>query len=275
MLSPAATEILAWSVLAFLALLLVARFVIYYRKYDLWWSQAPFHVLNLVYTRVVWRTKIIGQLPPNSIGGAVIICNHTCPIDPAFIQLAATRLPHWMVAREYSRHWAMGWIFRLLWAIPVNRSGVDTASTKAAIQFAKKGDLVGLFPEGRINDTDQLLLPGRPGAALIALKAEVPVIPCYIHGAPYDGTEWGCFFMPAKVTVHIGKPLDISCYFGLEPDKHVLEELTKLFMVEIAKLAGVPDYQPQLAGRFKPVNDERPVAAVAHSGELLSAQPPK
>ena len=37
------------------------------------------------------------------------------------------------------------------------------------------------------------------GAALIALKARAPVIPCYIHGAPYDDTALGCLLMPAAV----------------------------------------------------------------------------
>lgn len=264
MLSPAETKILAWSVLALLALVPAVRFVLHYRRLELWWSQAPFYALNVIWCRMLWRTTVIGRLPLDQVRGAVIVCNHSCPIDPAFIQLTSPRLPHWMVAREYSRQWGMAWIFKLLWAIPVNRSGVDTASTKAAIQFAKNGDLVGLFPEGRINDTDQLLLPGRHGAALIALKAEVPVIPCYIEGAPYDGTAWGCFFMPAKVTVHIGRLIDISCYYGLEPDKHVLDELTKIFMIEIARLAGVEDYQPQVAGRLpKPVDEEQPIAAGA------------
>ena len=52
-----------------------------------------------------------------------------------------------------------------------------------AIRYAQEGGLVGLFPEGRVNTTDELLLPGRPGAALIALRARVPVIPCYVQGA--------------------------------------------------------------------------------------------
>jgi len=106
-------------------------------------------------------------------GRAVIVCNHRSPLDPAYVQLALPRLAHWMVAREYSLQPGMSWLFRLLWAIPVNRGGVDTASTKAAIRFAQQGDLVGLFPEGRINDTPAVLLPGRPGAALIALRAGV------------------------------------------------------------------------------------------------------
>ncbi|MBL9122747.1 MAG: 1-acyl-sn-glycerol-3-phosphate acyltransferase [Planctomycetaceae bacterium] len=214
------------------------------------WAQLPFYPLLQLYGRVIWRTTISGPLPVADHQGAVIVANHRSAIDPAFVQLAANRLGHWMVAREFCTIWGLGWVFRILWAIPVNRGGVDTAATKAAIRFAEEGDLVGLFPEGRINTTDDVLLPGRPGAALIALKARVPVIPCFIHGAPYDGTTFGCFFMPARVHVAVGQPIDISAYYGREGEKEVLEELTLRFLKEMAKLAGQPDFQPRLAGRF-------------------------
>jgi 1-acyl-sn-glycerol-3-phosphate acyltransferase len=155
-----------------------------------------------------------------------------------------------MVAREYCVHPAIGWFLRICGAIPVRRAGIDTAATKLAIRHAQEGKLVGLFPEGRINDTDQLLLPGRPGVAMIALKARVPVVPCYIEGSPYDGTVWGCLFMPAKIRLKVGPPLDLSEFYDRDDSREVLEELTKRFLVEIAKLAGCSDFQPALAGRF-------------------------
>jgi 1-acyl-sn-glycerol-3-phosphate acyltransferase len=221
------------------------------------WGQLPFYPFLLLYGRVIWRTTYNMPLPVPDNQGAVIVANHRSAIDPAFVQLAANRLGHWMVAREFCEIRGLAWVFRVLWAIPVNRGGVDTASTKAAIRFAEEGDLVGLFPEGRINNTNEVLLPGRPGVALIALKARVPVIPCYIHGAPYDGTTFGCFMMPARVRVEIGQPIDLSAYYGREHDKEVLETLTRRFLVEMARLAGVDDFEPQLAGRFyKPGTSE-------------------
>jgi 1-acyl-sn-glycerol-3-phosphate acyltransferase len=149
---------------------------------------------------------------------------------------------HWMVAKEYCEHLLFGWAFRILQAIPVNRSGIDTAATKLAVRYVMQGELVGMFPEGRINETSKLLLPGRPGAALIALRAKVPIVP---------------FFIPAKTRVKIGQAIDVSEYLadgGIAGNKEALQKLTLRFMSEIARLAGVDDFEPELAGRsWKPV----------------------
>ncbi len=143
-----------------------------------------------------------------------------------------------MVAKEYYEFPPFRALLRLCEVIPIRRGGLDTAATKAAIRAVEQGGLVGIFPEGRINDTQDLLLPGRSGAALIALKARAPVIPCYIHGATYDGTTLGCLSMPAAVRLEIGTPIDLSPYFGREKDHQVLDDLTGRFLAAIADLAG-------------------------------------
>ena len=250
MLSDTQTNWLAGGVLAALGLWLLVWIVTRVRRTRYTPAQIPFfYPYNLVMARVLWRAEVVGRLAVGPNDGAVIVCNHIGPIDPAFISLASDRIVHWMVAREYCSHPAMAWFFRIMQAIPVNRGGVDTASTKLAIRYAQHGGLVGLFLEGRINSTDKLLLPGRPGAALIAVKARVPVIPCFLRGSPYDGTSFGCLFMAARARLIIGQPIDISSYYGREGDKGVLEELTKRFLVEIARLAGVENYPAEVAGR--------------------------
>jgi len=139
----------------------------------------------------------------------------------------------------------------------VGRGGVDTAATKLAIRLAQEGGLVGMFPEGRINDTNDLLLPGRPGAALVALKARVPIIPVFITGSPYDGSPMGPLKMRAKVRVKIGEPMDLTAYYGREKEEGVTQEITKQLLREMAKLAGHPEFEPQLAGRrWKPGTEE-------------------
>jgi 1-acyl-sn-glycerol-3-phosphate acyltransferase len=122
-----------------------------------------------------------------------------------------------------------------------------------SIRLAAQGEVVAMFPEGRINTTTDLLLPGRPGAAMIALRARVPVIPCYLEGPPDPPTTFGFLVMPAKARLVIGDPIDLRPYYGRD-GREVLEELTKRFLKEIAKLAGRPDFEPQLAGRFYKLN---------------------
>ncbi|HEV7226193.1 MAG TPA: lysophospholipid acyltransferase family protein [Pirellulales bacterium] len=249
MLSDVETRTLAAGLLALLALSFVAWVLAVYRRTNFTPAQFPLYMLNLYLTRVRWRVRIEGRatLPPGQ--GAVIVCNHTSPIDPGFIALAFDRPVHWMVAKEYFQRQPTGGALRALQTIPVGRAGIDTAATKLAMRYARQGDLVGMFPEGRINTTPAFMLPGRPGAAMVALKAQTPVVPCYIEGSPYDGTTLGFLFMRARTRLKIGRPIDISEFYGREGDREVLEALTKRFMAEIAKLAGVADYVPELAGK--------------------------
>src|SRR5580698_1970830 len=199
------TTWLAAGIIAAVATALVYWGVSIYRRTHYTLAQFPlYYPFNYAMARILWRAKVVGelQLPPGT--GAIIVCNHIGPIDPSFIALATDRIVHWMVAKEYCSDPAMSWFFKIMQAIPVNRRGVDTAATKLAIRYASQGDLVGMFPEGRINDSSRLLLPGRPGAALIALRARVPVVPCYLTGAPNDGTSFGAFFTPARAELRIG-----------------------------------------------------------------------
>jgi 1-acyl-sn-glycerol-3-phosphate acyltransferase len=205
-------------------------------------------LLTLFLTRVLWRV----QVPPFPLPkdqGAVIVANHRSSVDPFFIQIVVGRYVSWMVAREYCEHIAFRWFLRRARTIPVNRSGMDTAATKMAIRIVSQGGCVGMFPEGRINTTDDLLLPVRPGAVLIALKGRVPILPCYIEGAPYGGTAWSPLLIPARVKVRFGKPIDLSAHWDAAQESGAVAAILLEVMSEIAKLAGREDFQPKLAGR--------------------------
>ncbi len=249
MLSSHATNILAYGVLGLTALLPLAMITIAWKRTGYTLAQYLLFQYNRSMTQFVWNLRIRGRidLPPGQ--GAILVCNHRAGVDPAYIVPATRRMTYWMVAREYVEFPLLAWFFRTMEVIPVNRGGVDTKSTKTAIRRAAEGGIVGMFIEGRINQTENLLLPGRPGAAMVALKAKVPVIPCYIHGAPYAGTYYSSLFMRAQVRVKIGQPIDLTAYFDRDSDKEVLEQLTLRFLREIAALAGYKDYPVEMGGR--------------------------
>lgn len=201
------------------------------------------------FAHVLWRVHVDRPFPELGDSGAVVICNHRSSIDPFFIQTSVRYVIHWMVAREYFGHPIFGWFIRAAEAIPVNRGGVDTASTKSAIRIVSQGGSVGMLPEGRINTTDQFMLPVRPGAIVVALRGHGKVVPCFIDGAPYKGTAWSPFLMRARVRVRFGEPVDLSEYFGREGDSELVRELLRMCVKEIAVLAEQPDFEPTFAGR--------------------------
>ena len=169
-----------------------------------------------------------------------------------------------MVAREYCEHPAFRWFLKQCEVIPVNRGGVDTAATKAAIRLAAEGGIIGMFPEGRINQTDGFMLPVRPGAILVALKARVPLVPCYIEGAPFGGTPWSPFFRTAAARIVFGPPTDLSPDYETEHDRQWAGRNMLDVAKKIAALAGQPDAAIRLAGRnWKPTEEELQAAAAA------------
>ena len=232
--------------------------IVAWRRTHYTFPQAALYFINVLITSFMWRVKVNRPLPLEPGQAAVIVSNHISGIDPLIIQRTTDRCVHWMVAKEYVNHWAMAWAFRILRVIPVNRGGIDTAATKQAIRLLQNGDPVGMFPEGRINTkaNESLLLPGRAGAAWVALRARVPVIPCYVEGAPYNGTALGSMHMRARARVVVGDPIDISEYYDQADNREVQEALTLRFMKEIAKLAGHEEFEPKVAGRQWKADEE-------------------
>jgi 1-acyl-sn-glycerol-3-phosphate acyltransferase len=218
--------------------------------------QCLFWSVAYLLCKFLWRTRWINQLTLPGGKGGVIVCNHRSSVDPFFIQTATGRKIHWMVAREYCQHPAFRWFLTACEVIPVSRGGIDTAATKTAIRMAESGEIIGMLPEGRINMSEEFMLPVRPGAALVAIKAGVPIIPCHISGAPYRRYPWSPLLMPGRVEVQFGQPLDPADFAGQE-DENLAQELTRQVLKRIAALADCNDFEPQFAGRnWKPTTEQ-------------------
>jgi 1-acyl-sn-glycerol-3-phosphate acyltransferase len=257
-------QIAAALLLMALALAPLAAAIVLFSRSRLSPFQTVLWLIALLLVKLRWHARWEGTLDVPAGQGAVLVCNHRSSVDPFFIQTATQRKIHWLVAREYVEHWALAWFLKSAEVIPTSRSGVDTAATRAAIRMAAGGGLVGTFPEGRINTTDDFLLPVRPGAALVALKARVPLVPIHISGSPYDGSAWSPLLMTARVVVRFGNPVLLTDLFGRESEEGVLEEAMRRCVAQIALLAGQPSFKPQLAGRhWKPNDDDAPREAIA------------
>jgi hypothetical protein len=106
------------------------------RPYSIWENI----LFSPIYTvcRLLWRVELMTPFPLDAKQGALMIANHRCSLDPFFLQMLPQRRVHWMVAKEYCEHPVMGVALKLFQAIPTNRGGMDTGSTKLAIRYAEK-----------------------------------------------------------------------------------------------------------------------------------------
>ncbi len=199
-------------------------------------------------TAFFWRSRVYGRIPAD-VAGAVLISNHCSSVDPFFIQMASDRPIGWMVAREFTSGPVIGRILDIFDVIKAGRRGIDTAATKRVIREARSGRLICMFPEGRINTTDQFMLSCRPGAVMVAIRAGVPVIPCYLHNVAFTDEVIHPFHTPARVSLYVGEPIDVVTLSEGKTDKATLQRITRLCIAEIGKLAGLENWEPELAGR--------------------------
>lgn len=127
-------------------------------------------------------TKVYGleNLPQ---GGVVLCANHVHFSDPFHI---VTSLPRtdliWIMAKEELRHWPvvgplLNWFGFIIW---VKRGKADVGAVKSGLKALKGGEKLLIFPEGTRNDE---LGEGKTGAAMMAIRTGVPILPIHISSA--------------------------------------------------------------------------------------------
>jgi 1-acyl-sn-glycerol-3-phosphate acyltransferase len=117
-------------------------------------------------------------------------------------------------------------MIRALGAFPVKRGAGDRQAIKRSIQILKENKILGIFPEGTRSKNGKL---GKAhiGAALIAIKAGVPIVPVAIIG-PYR------LFRPVRIV--FGQPIDVTLFTKGKSGTEAAAELTDLVMSEIQRL---------------------------------------
>lgn len=193
----------------------------------------------------LWVRKINGleNLPKDK--GFVVACNHGSYFDDA--ALPCTVMPE---INKYFHIYVNSFFFKIFFSriilkwgrcIPVDvgkrkPTRTNKKAFKDALNYLKKGEAVGIFPEGHRSYPDKMR-QGKTGVAKLALTAKVPVIPIGIDGSrnimPLE--KFGPRFK--RCTVNIGKPIYFNRYYGKEDNKKVLRSVTDKIMKRIAKLA--------------------------------------
>lgn len=155
-------------------------------------------------SKIYFRLETIGAEHLPREGGVLLVPNHASNLDPTTIACGLPRQVHFL-AKEELFVGALGTILLKTNSHPLKRSGIDRGAIRLCRDILKQGHVLMIFPEGQRTKTGELL-PPKPGAALIAAQARVPLVPAYIQGsleAMPTGAKW---IKPKKIRVFIGKP---------------------------------------------------------------------
>ncbi|QGZ61147.1 MFS transporter [Paraburkholderia acidisoli] len=171
----------------------------------------------LVHT--VYRVRLVHTERIPAEGGAVLVCNHVSFVDAIVIMAESPRPIRFVMDHRIFRTPFFGWVFRHAKAIPIAPAHEDPKALAAAYEACAaalaEGDLVCIFPEGKLTRTGDMN-PFRHGVSEILARASVPVIPMALRGL------WGSAFsrhaasgqerpvrrgLTSRLTLAVGEPI--------------------------------------------------------------------
>jgi len=189
-----------------------------------------------------WRVRGKENIPQ---GPLLIIANHINLADPPVLSVSLNRKVAFMAKEELFRSRFSAYLMHNFGAFPVHRGRLDRAAFRQAKQLLAQGMALVIFPEGG-RSRDAQLQPAPSGAALIALRAGVPILPVGITGTE-NIKSIGWLFRRIQITVNIGCPFSLSQVDG-KLTKAELTELTDSMMGHIAELLP-EEYRGNYAGK--------------------------
>lgn len=131
--------------------------------------------------KAVYKPEIIGNERIPKTGRIILAGNHTNYFDCILVGCATDRCVHYLAKDELMRG-PLKIIFKNLGIIPVNRRTKDKAALETAVKYLNDEKLIGIFPEGTINRTEDIIMPFKFGAVKMSRDTRTPIIPFVITG---------------------------------------------------------------------------------------------
>ena len=209
--------------------------------------------LGWLLSRVVWRTRVVGAENMPAEGPVIVAANHTGVIDGPIVFGVSPRPVHMMIKASMFRG-PIGSFLRWSGQIPVDRENGRPALA-AALSVLKRGDVVGIFPEGRRGRGD--LSEVRGGVAWLALASGAPVVPAAVLGTRRTGE--GAGRLPGfrrRLFVLIGEPVTME----REPGTTGKQAQEQYALLVANALKATVEAAVELSGIALPLDDPGAVA---------------
>jgi 1-acyl-sn-glycerol-3-phosphate acyltransferase len=175
-------------------------------------------------------------------GSILLTTNHLSRLDtPLLLSITDRNDLVAIVAKKYQQkplfRWILGKIGKMIW---MDRENTDFSAVRQALVYMREGDIVGIAPEGTRSRDSKGLLEGKQGAALLAGRAAVPIVPVGIIGSEHINADFLKLQRPS-VTINVGEAYTLP-EFDRENRQAWLARYTDEIMCRIAALLP-PEYR--------------------------------
>jgi 1-acyl-sn-glycerol-3-phosphate acyltransferase len=175
------------------------------RRLELVWYAFARGLVEVV-CRTVWRVRIVDHDKLPRSGAYVIAPVHRSNIDTLLAGCLTRRRIRFMGKDSLWRYRWSGALFSSLGAFPVHRGTPDREALRRCEEAVRDGEPVVLFPEGT-RQSGPRLHPLFEGAAFVAARAGVPLVPVGIGGSEWAMPKGSRRISPVKVVMVVGDPI--------------------------------------------------------------------
>jgi 1-acyl-sn-glycerol-3-phosphate acyltransferase len=151
-----------------------------------------------------FRGRIYGAEQVPQKGAFIIVANHASDFDPVLLSSCVRRPVSYMAKEELFGVPVLKQAIQVYGAYPVKRGSPDRSAIRAALAQLEAGWAVGLFLEGT-RTLDERIPSAKLGAAMIAAKAQVPLLPVSLWGTSGIIPKGSRFPKPVPITVRVGE----------------------------------------------------------------------
>jgi len=188
-----------------------------------------------VFCRVWCRMTIEGRDNFPASGPFILAPTHRSLIDTPVASGVYRKRMRFMGADKWWSNRHFGNLLTALGGFPVSRGSADREALRRCITVIEGGEPLVLFPEGE-RKSGPFVQPLFEGAAYIAMKTGVPIVPVGIGGSGRVMPKGARFIRPKKLYVVVGKPLNVPVAESSKQHRAAARQLTADLRIELQRL---------------------------------------
>lgn len=193
-------------------------------------------------SKILLRSHAAGKENVPKNGPCIVVANHVNLLDSPLLGVSLGRRVYFMAKEELFDSPIFGWLSKQFGAFPVAKGKLDRRAGRKALELLNRGQAIIVLPEGKRSE-DGKLGEAYPGAALLATRNCVPIVPIGITGTSRLTGKWW-FLKRPTVVLNIGKPFTLPASQN-KLSKGEISRLTNNIMGHIAELL-----PPESRGRY-------------------------